>query len=432
MNAFQFKNQPIHRRHLLRGGLAASLSLPWLNAMSAAHSPRANAEPVRRFVAMNAGLGFHTPFLFPDKPGRNYQLSPYLEQLKEHVSEMTVISGLSHPNQNGNNGHASQMTWLTSAPRPGLAGFKNTISIDQVIANQVGKNTRMPFLALTSTGGSLSWTANGVNIPAERSPAKLYKALFINGNDREVTEELKKLGQGKSILDAVMADANRLQKKVGPRDKQKLDEYFSAIRDLEIRMTQNEEWTKKPKPKVEYDQPADVSDRNDILAKQSLMYDMIVLAIQTDSTRTFTFDLGGMNAVPSNIEGVRTDWHNLSHHGKDEKKIDELKLIEQAEFKVFGQFLSKLKQLKEGDRNLLDSTSVLFGSNLGNASSHSWRNLPILVAGGNFKHGSYLAFDEKNNTHFANLFVSMAQRMGVEIDRFGSSDASGIKGLELI
>lgn len=430
MNAFQFNNRHLNRRHLLRGA-AASISLPLLGAMSPAWGRSGPAKPIPRFVAMNAGLGFHTPFLFPKQPGRKYELTPYLSQLKDHLGDLTVISGLSHPNQNGNNGHASQMTWLTSAQRPGLAGFKNTISLDQVIAHTVGKHTRLPYLALTSTGGSLSWTANGVNIPAERSPAKLFKALFINGSEKEVAAELRKLEQGKSILDTVLADANKLQKNVGPRDQQKLDEYFSAIRDLETRMAQNEEWTKKPKPKVDYKQPVDVADRNDILAKQLLMYEMIVLALQTDSTRTITFDLGGMNAVPSNIDGVRTDWHNLSHHGKDEKKIEELKLIEQAEFRVFGNFLDKLKAIQEGEKNLLNQTSILFGSNLGNASSHNWRNLPIIVAGGNFKHGAYVAHDEKNNTHFANLFVTLAQRMGAEIDQFGSSNSAGINGLEL-
>lgn len=431
MNPFQFQNRFLDRRHLLRAA-GASLSLPLLGAMSRACGQSPTLAPVKRFVAMNAGLGFHTPFLFPEKPGADYALTPYLSELKEHRDQLTVLSGLSHPNQNGNNGHASQMTWLTSAQRPGLAGFKNTISLDQMIANQVGKHTRLPFLALTSTGGSLSWTSNGVNIPAERSAANLFKKLFINGTEKEVDEELRKLGQGKSILDTVLADANRLKKRVGPRDKQKLDEYFSAIRDLETRMNQNAEWTKKPKPKVDYPQPTDVADRNDILAKQRLLYDMIVLAIQTDSTRTFTFDLGGMNAVPSNIKGVNTDWHNLSHHGKDQTKIAELKLIEQAEFRVFAEFLTKLKKLKEGDSDLLHRTAILFGSNLGNASSHSWRNLPILVAGGNFRHGKYIAHDEKNNTPFANLFVSLAQRMGVEIDRFGTSNSAGIKGLDLV
>ena len=299
-----------------------------------------------------------------------------------------------------------------------------------MIASHVGHQTRLPFLSLTNTGTSLSWTANGVNIPAERSPAKLFKTLFIDGTAKEVESELKGLSRGQSVLDTVLRDANRLQQKVGKRDKEKLDEYFSAIRDLENRMNQNAEWSKKPKPKVDREVPTDVADRNDILAKQRLMYDMMVLALQTDSTRSITFDLGALNSVPSHLNGVKTDWHNLSHHGKDEEKIKELKLIEEAEFDAFNEFLTALKNVSESGKSLLEHTSVLFGSNLGDASSHNWRNLPIIIAGGGFKHGSYVAHDEKNNTPLANLFVTLAQRMGIENDSFGSSTAASVRGLE--
>jgi len=195
-------------------------------------------------------------------------------------------------------------------------------------------------------------------------------------------------------------------------------------------LQQNKEWANRPKPKVNYDEPQDVADRNDILAKQRLMYDLILLALQTDSTRVIAFSIGGMNAVPSNIPGVRTDWHMLSHHGRDENKIEELARIEAAEFEVLGEFLTKLKSVKEGSDRLLDHTAILFGSNLGNASSHSWRNLPILLAGGGYKHGRHVAHDPDNNTPFANLFVPLAQRMGLEIEKFGSSTKSTIRGLE--
>ncbi|HBN75892.1 MAG TPA: hypothetical protein DD473_08750, partial [Planctomycetaceae bacterium] len=199
----------------------------------------------------------------------------------------------------------------------------------------------------------------------------------------------------------------------------------------EIRIGQSESWAKRPKPAVDYAPPQDVADKVDILAKQRLMYDMMALALQTDSSRVMTYALGGLNAVPSNIPGVKTDWHNLSHHGKDDAKIEELKIIEENEFIVFNEFLIKLKAVDEQGKTLLDNTSILFGSNLGNASSHDWHNLPIIVAGGGYRHGAYVAHDEKNNTPFANLFVTFAQRMGLEIDQFGSSTAAGIRGLEI-
>ncbi len=422
----------LDRRHFLRGTGGIFLGLPMLEAMIPAFQTRARAaqsEPPKRFVAACAGLGFHTPYLFPEKEGLDYQPSPYLEKLKAHRQKMTVFSGLSHPEQNGNNGHASGLTWLTSAKRPGLAGFKNSVSLDQLIAQQIGVLTRFPYLALSAGGESLSWTANGVEIPGENSPARLFKAMFIEGSADEVKKQVRRFQTGQSILDTVVAEAGNLSRDLVKADQEKLDEYLTAVRDLEKRLQQSENWAQKPKPKIEAAEPKDIQDRNDAIAKQKLMYEMIVLALQTDSTRNITFALGGMNAVPSNLPGVKTDWHNLSHHGRDETKISELKIIEEAEFDALNGFLDKLASIKEGDKTLLDQTAILFGSNLGNASSHDWRNLPIIVAGGGFQHSGYTRHDEKDNTPLANLFVQLGQRMGLEIDQFGSSTAVGVRGL---
>ena len=417
----------LSRRAFLKG-TGATVALPFLSAMTPAFAKTAAAP--KRFVAMNAGLGFHAPNLIPTEAGANYKAPVYLEKLAAHRKDFTVFSGLSHPNSNGANGHTSELTWLTSAPRPGLAGFKNTISLDQLMARHIGAATRFPSMTIGARGSSLSWTANGVQIPVQMHPAKIFRQLFVDGTEQEVAEELKNLERGRSILDTVLDDAKLLSISLGARDREKLDEYFTSVRELEIRLQQNKEWAKRPKPKVDYKEPQDVADRNDILAKQRLMNDLTLLALQTDSTRVIAYSLGGMNAVPSNIPGVRTDWHMLSHHGRDEQKIEELTRIEAAEFAVFSEFLTKLKSVKEAGGHLLDHTAILFGSNLGNASSHSWRNLPILLAGGGYKHGHHAAHDPENNTPFANLFVPLAQRMGVEIDQFGSSTASTIQGLE--
>ena len=417
----------LSRRAFLKG-TGATVALPFLSAMTPAFAKTATAP--KRFVAMNAGLGFHAPNFIPTEAGANYKAPVYLEKLAAHRKDFTVFSGLSHPNSNGANGHTSELTWLTSAPRPGLAGFKNTISLDQLMARHIGAATRFPSMTIGARGSSLSWTANGVQIPVQMHPAKIFRHLFVDGTEQEVAEELKNLERGRSILDTVLDDAKLLSISLGARDREKLDEYFTSVRELEIRLQQNKEWAKRPKPKVDYKEPQDVADRNDILAKQRLMNDLTLLALQTDSTRVIAYSLGGMNAVPSNIPGVRTDWHMLSHHGRDEQKIEELTRIEAAEFAVFSEFLTKLKGVKEAGGHLLDHTAILFGSNLGNASSHSWRNLPILLAGGGYKHGHHAAHDPENNTPFANLFVPLAQRMGVEIDQFGSSTASTIQGLE--
>lgn len=419
----------LSRRHFLKGTGGAVLGLPILDAMTPAFLRGQSSVAPKRMIAMCATLGFHGPRLFPNNPGRDYELTPYLSKIKEHRDDFTVFSGLSHPDQQGNNGHASEMTWLTSARRPGLAGFKNSISIDQLIAARIGMETRYPYLALSTSGRSMSWTSNGVAIPGETSPAKLFKALFIDGTPEEVEKEMAEFKRGRSILDTVLGEARKLEREIGKRDREKLDEYLTSVRNLEIRLQESEDWVQKPKPRVEAEIPKDITDKADAIGKQRLMNDMIVLALQTDSTRTITFQLAGMNSVPA-IQGVSQDWHNLSHHGKDPEKIEELAIIEEAQFDVFNEFLAKMKSVREEDATLLDNTSVLYGSNLGNASSHDWRNLPVILAGGGYRHGSYLAFDETNNTPFANLFVSMAQNMGVEIEQFGSSTATGVTGLE--
>jgi hypothetical protein len=417
----------LNRRAFLKG-TGATVALPFLSAMTPAFAAGLTAP--KRFVAMNAGLGFHAPNFIPTEVGAGYHAPLYLQKLEKHRKDFTVFSGLSHPNSNGNSGHASELTWLTSAPRPGLAGFKNTISIDQLMAKHIGAATRFPSLSIGTNSKSLSWTANGVQIPSQSHPVKLFRQMFVNGTEKEVAEEMKNLERGRSILDTVLGDAKALNVTLGARDREKLDEYFTSVRELEIRLQQNKQWANRPKPKVNYREPKEVADRTDILAKQRLLYDLILLALQTDSTRVITFSLGSMNAVPNNIPGVRTDWHMLSHHGKEEAKIEELSKVEAAEFGVFSEFLQKMKDIKEEGGHLLDHTAILFGSNLGNASSHSWRNLPILLAGGGYKHGHHIAHDSSNNTPFANLFIPLAQRMGLEIDRFGSSTASTIRGLE--
>jgi hypothetical protein len=406
----------LDRRAFLRG-TGTVLSLPFLEAMVPAFATRAQAVsalPPQRFVAMCATLGFHTPFLFPKETGADYTLTPYLEPLKDLKNDFSVISGLQHEEQNGANGHTSEMTWLTSAKHPGLAGFKNTISIDQLIAEHIGPQTRFPCLILGTGSDSMSWSASGVPLPAESSPSNAFRQIFVDGTKTEIEAQVRGLTRGRSILDTVMGQAKKLRGELGKRDQEKLDEYFSAVRDLEGRLVQNEAWVQRPKPKVDAKPPTDIQSRTDAIGRMNLMFDLIVLALQTDSTRTITLRLSGMNAVPE-IEGVKNDWHNLSHHGQDPQKIEELKVIEKAEFNALAAFLTKMKSA-----SLLDSTSVMFGSNLGNASAHSTANIPLLLAGGGYRHGRHIAIDKGKHV-FSDLFVSLAQRMGAEVGQFGFS-----------
>ena len=419
MNLHLATRVPLSRRALLRGA-GVSLALPLLEAMRprSARAAGADAAP-RRLVAICAPLGFHTPFLHPKEAGSAYVPTPYLEPLAAWRGQFTVISGLAHAEQVGANGHASEMTWLTSAKHPGLTGFKNTISIDQYIAERIGDRTRFPSLVLTTGNESLSWSANGVPLPAEISPSKVFRQLFVEGTPAEVQEQTRALKRGRSILDTIGGQAKTLRQELGRRDQEKLEEYLGAVRDLEGRLVQNEAWAKRPKPSVKATPPSDIQNRADAIGRMKLMQDLVVLALQTDSTRTVTLRLSGLNSVPE-IPGVNQDWHNLSHHGQDPAKIEELKIIELAEFRAFGEFLGKLAAVNEGGDSMLSRTAVLFGSNLGNASAHDPRNLPLVLAGGGFRHGRHLAVDPKKNV-LSDLFVPLARHMGVEIDRFGFS-----------
>lgn len=420
-------NKSLNRRYFLKGS-GAALALPFLSAMVPAFAKNKTEIAPRRFMAINAGLGYHGENFFPEKAGKDYKLSPYLNILKSYKNNFTVFSGVSHKEQNGNNGHASGMTLLTSAKRPGLAGFKNTISVDQLIAAKIGAATRYPYLSSGTSGSGLSWTANGVAIPAENSPLKMFKKLFVNGSESEIKNQMKELIRGKSVLDAISEPAKKLDQTLGGKDKEKLDEYLTSVRELETRLQQNQGWISRPKPKVDLNVAGD-PDKLDVKAVLDLCYHILALAIQTDSSRSITFNIGGSGSIPK-INGVTIDWHNLSHHGKDEAKIKELTLIENVVFQCFNTFLDRMNSIKEGDKTLLDSTAILKTSNLGNAASHNWRNLPVLVAGGNFKHGSYIAYDEKNNEPMANLLCQMANYMGLGLDSFGFSEAPALKGFE--
>ena len=227
----------------------------------------------------------------------------------------------------------------------------------------------------------------------------------------------------------MLDEARGLQSRVGPRDRQRLEEYFSSVREVEQRLSASEAWVRRPKPVVEAKPPTDVANQADFVARTKLMFDLAHLAIETDSTRVITLKIMGHNSVPPGLN-VTQDWHNLSHHGKDPEKLAQLRVIELAQMKLLGEFLAKLQGASEGGASLLDQTQVLYGSNLGNASSHDTKNMPMLLAGGGYRHGSYHAFDTERNTPLGQLFVSMLQRLGVETDQFATGKGT-LKGLEM-
>ena len=413
----------LSRRTFLRAA-GVSLALPLLD-VHATGAPA--AKPPRRMVCINTPLGLHPASFFPEKTGKDYALSPYLEVLKEFRDDFTVISGLSHPDVGPS--HDSNYSFLTGAPHPEQrAGFKNSISLDQFAAEFLHGQTRHASLPLSCEGFGLAWTRSGAPVPTESWPASVFAKLFIEGRPEEVEAQKRRLRDGRSILDSVREQAKDARATAGARDREKLDEYFASVRELELRLAQSEEWAKKPKPKVDVNPPENVANSTDLIAKTRVWFDLIHLALQTDSSRLITLQLLGTSGVPP-VPGVSLGHHDLSHHGKNPTKIEQLKKLENEKMKTLRDFLKQLKAAKEDGGTLLDRTTVFFGSNLADASTHGVKNMPVLLAGGGFKHGRHLAFDPKNNPPLCNLYVSMLQRLGLEVDKFGSSTGT-LTGLE--
>jgi hypothetical protein len=407
----------LSRRSFLRAS-GVAVALPGLLATrSAKAAGDASTGDARRMIAICAPLGIHTPNLFPQTAGRDYEVTKYLEPLQETRDKVSVISGLMHPMVDG--GHSAEASYLTGAPHPGQPSFRNTISVDQFAAERLWHLTRFPFLSLSAGNGGISYTRSGVQIPSESRPSRVFATLFLEGSAQQKADQMRRIKDGQSILDLVNSQVKSIQKKSGRADSETLDQYFTSVRELEQRMVAAEEWAKRPKPVVDQKPPKDIEDRADFTGRMELLFDLMALAIQTDSTRLITLKgAGGAEVV--NLKGVDDGWHNLSHHGRDPAKIEQLGIIEREEFRLFGEFLKKLDAIKDGDATLLDQTAILLGSNLGNASSHNNSNLPIVVAGGRFQHGQHLAFEEAKAPPLANVLVSFLQHLNLDVDQFST------------
>jgi hypothetical protein len=392
------------------------------------------AETPRRMLAICNNLGFLAGGFFPKQAGRDYDLSSYLSVLKPFQKDFTVFSGVSHPDVDGS--HSSEVCFLTAARHPSNGGFRNSISLDQYMADRIGVKTRFPSLTLgvnVSQGQrSLTWTGAGVMIPCEDSASAVYRRLFLQGSAEEIERQIGRLKLGQSIMDAVADDANGLKNQLGSADRERLDQYMTGVRELEHRMMLSRAWERKPKPKASEPEPKDPDSNRAYMEKVRLMYDMSRLAFETDSTRLITIFLDGVNSPAIDVEGVIiTDgYHNLSHHGQNPTKLAELAAIDTWHMKLLAGLLSKLKATQEGGEPLLDRTMVLFGSNFGDANKHTTNNMPVLLAGGGFRHGQHLAFDRERNYPLPNLFVSMLQRIGIESDSFASATGT-MRGLDI-
>jgi len=426
------KRNPIPRRQFLRGA-GVALALPMLDVMRPAFGAEKDDVP-RRMLAICNNLGVLGPGFFPKGGGKDYELSPYLNVLKEYRDDFTVFSGVSHPDVDGS--HASEVCFLTAAPHPANGGFRNSISLDQYMADYIGVKTRFPSLTLgvnvNKGQRSLTWTGSGVMIPCEDSASGMYRRLFLQGTEQEIERQITRLKLGQSIMDSVADHASGLNRSLGSQDKQRLDQYVTGVRELERRMVIAKEWERKLKPKTSAPEPKDPAESRAYMEKVRLMYDTARLAFESDSTRLITLFLDSTNSPAIDIQDVKiTDgYHNLSHHGKNESKLAQLDAIDKWHMKLLGELFGKLKGAKEGGETLLDRSMVLYGSNFGDANKHTTNNLPVILAGGGFRHGQHLAFDNDRNYPLPNLFVSMLRRMGIDAAKFATSTGS-MRGLEL-
>lgn len=412
------------RRRFLRQTLAGTLALPALPSLAAvkvaaaATSQTASHGP-RRFVAIGNLLGFQLSRLFPETAGKDFGLTELLEPLADNRGRITLYRGLDH---GINGGHFAVHTFLSgvlhheSKHRP-----DGNVTVDQFIADAVGDQTRFASLTVGSEGGihggcQLSWTRSGVRVSPITGPSALFEKLFVGESPvaRERYDAANRL-QG-SILDSMVADARTLARRINDEDRAKLDDYLTSVRDVEKRLQARITWADNPKPAAPMERPSDRNTAQDL----PILYDLIAMALQTDSTRVATLEIGGC-FLPQDL-GIDKSHHGLSHHGNDPGAIAHLMTLEKYQLEHFSRFLTRLASTTDGDSTLLDSTAVLFGSGMGDANSHRNNDLPIIMAGAGYGGGEFRRLDQRRNqVPLCNLFLDIVQRLGIEADAFGTS-----------
>lgn len=383
-----------------------------------------------RMVCLGYNYGIEPTSFFPTEAGKNYVMPRYLQSFEDIRDRFTVFSNLDHPGVKG--GHNAVHAFLSGVlaneakDRPG-----RNVSIDQMAADYVGSDTRYASLQLDIGGAKsikawtrISWTRNGVPAPPITDLRQVFDGLFQETSDSQKKRLARSNKLNSSILDVVMEDAALLKKRLNTSDLDKLDEYFTSIREVEKRLNMSEDWLNTAKPVVDYKLPDPLPIY--FVEKVPLYYDLIKLALQTDSTRVVSFAVSEWDG-PSGLDGVDQGYHTLTHHGRDETRLDQLGKVEDFLMKSQGDFIRSLDSVGvEGGKTLLDKTMVLSGAGMGNASSHSNVKLPLMLAGGGFKHGEHKRFPDQNNqrTPACNLYLSMLQRFGLEVEQFGTSSGT--------
>jgi len=401
------------RRHALRAA-GISLALPGLESMGLAEEQQ--AAPATRLVCVGTYLGFYQSAFFPKQAGADYELPELLQPIRRHRDQFTVFSGLDH---RAPNGHGAWNNFLCGN-QPG------SYSLDQIVADELGQQTRYPSLQLSAGKASrtMSHTRMGVALPMVERPSVIYRRLFGSPDDAGRAEYL--LRSGRSAIDDVLQDAEKLQRSVSATDRAKLGEYFDSVRDVEKRLARQLESGSGGIPQTDYQLP----DYDPVaptlqLEAETLMYDLMTLALETDSSRIASLFIGGLGQVFTiNDRTLRSGYHALSHHGNDPEMIADLVLVEQEHMRCFGRFLDQLRSRRDAaGRPLLDSTVVLLGTGMGDASRHANSNLPTLVAGGGFQHGRHIAVDRKAKDAplLGDLYLTLMQQLGLPAEQFSNA-----------
>ncbi len=425
----------VDRRKFLKAA-GISLALPpmlsldhYLGAAELKAAPKVDAG--MKMVCVGNSFGMYPGEFFPKKEGRDFELPHLLQPLKQHKDDFTVFSHLDHGIKGG---HFAVHSFLSGVKTEQAKSMpEGNITIDQRAAEHVGSSSRFPSLTIGSDTGlhggcRMSWTRSGARIPPITSPKELFRKLFIDGSPKARAKEAEQVKLKASILDAVYGEAKSLQKHLDGRDKEKLDEYFTSVRDVEKKLQQDENWLSVSKPKVDYKEPGYQRIVQDLPA----LYDLTVLALQTNSTRIATVEVASKD-FDTTFLGVNMGYHGLSHHGKKPERIRDLMILEQYQMKQLSRFMDKLKVVSAHDEegSLFDHTMVMFGSGMGNGNAHKNSDLPILLAGAGFKHGEHKVYSKRRRVPLSNLYLSMLQRFGVETDFFSHSTGT-LEGLEVV
>ena len=429
----------MNRRLFLRqAGVAIGVAfLPSRTSSKIAVGSQQVVTGSKKMVCIGNMLGFHPAAFWPSAKQvgveggftslEGFEYGTTTQPLNEIREQSTLIQGLDHDTKGGHFGIHSFLSGVKQNEASSM--IHGNVTIDQFAAEHVVGQTRFPSLTIGSLEGihggcQLSWTRTGTRVPPIPGPEQLFKKLFVDATEQDKDSAADRFALQNSILDVVQEQAHDLQRSLNQRDKNKLDEYFTSVRDVEKGIARRRRWIDVPKPEAMIKQP---QNRN-MVEDLPLLYDLIVMALQTNATKVATLEIGG-DFNPADL-GIRGGYHSLSHHGQLQDRIDALITLETYQIEQFVRFVKKLAVTLDDTGPLLDTTTVLFGSGMGDANSHTNRNLPIVLAGGSFTHRKLLAFDTSHphRPPLANLFVSMLQEFGVEAESFAKSTGT-LRGL---